>query len=276
MDIVHLMLLVAAGLGGGFVAGLFGVGGGIIFAPVLFFYYQQTGVPPDVLAPLTIGSSLFCTMITAAVSAWAQYGEQAVITRVAVVVGVFSAAVVLAMTRWVTTQSWYDGEAFQIVFSMVLLALTVRMAVRFESGPAKNAFKPRRLRTGVLAGTGAAAGAIASAAGVGGGVVLVPAYHHFLRLPMHIATGTSSASIVFISLTGTLIYAWLGQEANTPEHTLGYVDALRGLCLAAPAALTARLGVRTAHRLNQRMLQLLFAALAAIVALHLLWDAAAG
>ncbi len=276
MDIVHLVILVAAGLSGGFVAGLFGVGGGIVFAPVLFFYYQEIGVSPEALAPLTIGSSLFCTMISAAASAWVQYGKKAVVNRVAVIVGLFSAAIVLVMTRWVTTQPWYDGEAFQIVFSIVLLALVVRMLVRFESEPEKDVFDPQRLGGGMLAGTGTAAGAIASAAGVGGGVVLVPAYNHFLRLPMHMATGTSSATIVFISLAGILAYGWLGQEANTPELTLGYVDAIRGLFLAGPATLTARLGVRTAHRLNQRMLQLLFAALAGIVALRLLWDVAAG
>ena len=199
MDIVHLVILVAAGLSGGFVAGLFGVGGGIVFAPVLFFYYQQIGVSPEALAPLTIGSSLFCTMITAAASARVQYGKKAVVSRVAVIVGLFSAAIVLVMTRWITTRPWYDGEAFQIVFSIVLLALVVRMVVRFESEPEKDVFDPQRLGGGMLAGTGTAAGAIASAAGVGGGVVLVPAYNHFLRLPMHIATGTSSATIVFIS-----------------------------------------------------------------------------
>ncbi|MEX0822612.1 MAG: sulfite exporter TauE/SafE family protein [Rhodothermales bacterium] len=273
MDPSHLMLLVGAGLAAGFVAGLIGVGGGIIFAPVLFFYYQAIGISSTVIAPLTIGSSLFCTLIAAAISTWAQYGKQAVVSRIALSVGLFSALAVFLMTRFVTTQPWYDGTVFQVVFSTVLLVLITRMIARprVDAGDADG--RDRRHGWPVLAGTGTVAGAVASAAGVGGGVVLVPAYSHFLGLPIHVATGTSSATIVLISLVGVLNYALLGLGADVPDLAVGYVDAVRGLLLAVPAMVTAHLGVWTAHRINRRALRLSFAALAGIVAVRLLWDA---
>jgi len=59
------LLLLIAGAAGGFVGGLVGVGGGLIFAPVLFFYFEASGIAPEFVAPLTIGTSLFCTMIVA-------------------------------------------------------------------------------------------------------------------------------------------------------------------------------------------------------------------
>lgn len=273
MDPIHLLILVGAGLAAGFVAGLIGVGGGIIFAPVLFFYYQSIGISSAAIAPLAIGSSLFCTLIAAVISAWAQYGRKAVITRVALSVGIFSALAVFLMTQFVTTQPWYDGTVFQIVFSLVLLVLVMRMVVRPQADAAKRDADRRRFGWPVLVGTGTAAGAVASAAGVGGGVVLVPAYTHFFGLPIHIATGTSSATIVLISLVGVVNYAWLGRGAAVPELAVGYVDALRALTLALPAMVTARLGVWTAHKIDRRALRLSFATLAGIVAARLLWNA---
>lgn len=273
MDPLHLLILIGAGLAAGFVAGLIGVGGGIIFAPVLFFHYRAIGVDSIAIAPLTIGSSLFCTLIAAVISAWAQYGKHAVVTRVALYVGLFSALAVFLMTRYVTTRSWYDGTVFQVVFSTVLLILVSRMIFRPRVDVSDRIEHSRTFAWPVLAATGSAAGAVASAAGVGGGVVLVPAYSNLLGLPIHVSTGTSSATIVIISLVGVLTYAWLGRGAAVPDLSVGYVDALRGLTLAVPAMLTARLGVWTAHRINRRALRLSFAALAGIVAVRLLWDA---
>lgn len=274
MDPISLLILIGAGLVAGFIAGLIGVGGGIIFAPVLFFYFRGIGVDDGVIAPLTIGSSLLCTLIAALVSAWAQYGRDAVITRVALRVGAFSALAIVLMTRFVTTQPWYDGTVFQVVFSMVLLIVVARMIFqakgRSSSGTLEQA-SPHGWPA--LAGMGTAAGAVASAAGVGGGVVLVPAYHHVLGLPILSSTATSSATIVLISLVGVVNYVWMGWGAPVPDSALGYVDALRALLLAAPAVVTANLGVRAAHKINRRALQLSFAAIAGFVAVRLLWDA---
>ena len=272
MDPFHLLVLLAAGLVAGFVAGLIGVGGGIIFAPVLFFHYQAIGISPAAIAPLTIGSSLLCTLVAAAVSARSQYAKDAVSTRIALRVGLFSALAVFLMTRFVTTQPWYDGTAFQIVFSGVLLIMVARMIVRTDGAPGSKE-TDRSFGWPVLAATGTTAGAVAAAAGVGGGVVLVPAYTHFLGLPIHRATGTSSATIVLISLVGVVNYAWLGRGAPVPEMALGYVDVVRALMLSVPAMVTAHYGVQTAHRISRKALRRSFAILAGLVALRLLWDA---
>lgn len=279
MELTHVLILVGAGLAGGAVAGMIGVGGGIIFAPVLFFFYRGAGVPPEVIAPLTIGTSLLCTLLASLSSAYSQFRRASVDGRVAVQVGCFSAVAVFLMTRYVTTQPWYDGQAFQVVFALVLLSVAVRMVAGARGGspsdgsPSDDPPKGRPAGAGALAGMGAAAGGIASAAGVGGGIVLVPSYHHLLHLPMHRAVGTSSATIVLISLVGVVTYLLSNGGALVPGTAVGYVDVVPALLLAVPAVVTARAGVWLAHRTNRRTLRLCFALIAAFVSLRMLWNA---
>ncbi len=275
---LDLLLLLLAGLAAGFIAGLVGVGGGIIFAPVLFFYFQAAGVSAAVLTPLTLGSSLLCTLLVALASAYYQHQRGAVLVRLMVIVGLCSALAVYGTTRFVTTQPWYTPEVFQVIFSVVLLTVVARMLLKQPgdtpaADPASADASQHSLAA--LFGTGTVAGAVSSAVGVGGGVVLVPAYNSFLRIPIHKAVGTSSATIVLISLAGVLAYSLRGLAADVPATALGYVDA-RALLLCLPALLTARWGVQAAHKINVRTLQATFGLVAVLVAGRLLWGALGG
>ena len=265
-----VVMLVSAGLAAGFVAGLVGVGGGSLFAPVLLFYFRNEGVAPAQIAPLTAGTSLLCVLLAASASAWSQHLRGAVAWRFVGLVGSFSAVAVFLVTRLVTTQSWYDQHVFQVVFSGVLLVVGFRMLRPVGLGEADE--PGRQVSWPLLAGAGAAAGAVSAAAGVGGGVVLVPAYHRFLRLPMRRAVGTSSATIVLIAAVGVASYAT--SEANVPTSStvLGYVDAGGALFLAGPALLSARLGVKSSHYVQTGLLRRLFAGLMLLVAAKLLWE----
>lgn len=276
MDPVNILILGAAGVVGGFVAGLLGVGGGIIFAPVLFFFYSATGVALDLIAPLTLGTSLFCTLVTALAGTWTHRGDGLIRQRVALVVGAFSAAAVVAMTLFVTTQPWYSGRVFQIVLAVILLLAVYRMVT--GKRPQRTSGWRDRLRTDTpfLAATGAAAGAVASAAGVGGGIVLVPVYNQLLRLPLKSATATSLATIILVSLSGVVMYVVTGLGAETLPTALGYVDFGHAVWMVVPALLTARLGVKTADRVNVRLIRFCFAGLAVLVAGRLLWRAFGG
>lgn len=276
MTVLQAVLLGVAGLGAGLVAGLVGVGGGVIFTPVLFAVYGGLNVPAGVHTPLTVGTGLLCTGLAAGTSAVHHARRGAVRWRMALGVGLASAAAVGGVSRFVVTQPWYDATVFQLLFAAVLLVVVVRM-VRGDDAPSVEARgETDALRWVQWGGTGTAAGAVASAVGVGGGVVLVLAYHRWLRLPMHPSVGTSSATIVLISGLSVGAYAALGLGVEgRPPFALGYVDAATGLLLAGPAVIGARGGAALAHRVETRGLQWGFALVAFVVAGRLVWASVA-
>lgn len=275
MTLVQAAGLVGAGLGAGFIAGLVGVGGGVIFTPVLFAVYGVLDVPDGVRTPLTVGTGLFCTGVAAGASALHHLRRGAVAGRMALGVGLASAGAVGLVSGLVVTRPWYDAALFQLLFAAVLLVVVARMVRGPAVEPRPGDGEPPPASWLAWIGTGTAAGAVASAVGVGGGVVLVPAYSRLLRLPFHRAVGTSSATILVISALSTVAYALLGAGLVERPFALGYIDVGTGLLLAGPAVLGAQGGAALAHRIDTRRLRWSFAALAVVVAARLVWNAVA-
>ncbi len=270
---MDILILLVAGAAGGFIAGLVGVGGGIIFGPVLFFYFQAQGIQDPVLTPLTLGTSLLCTFFAGLSGAVAQHQKKAIDWRTAWIAGGFAAATVSLVTLFVTTKEWYSKEEFQIVLSVVLVAVVARMLLKDDSTGESLSVDGARRNVGFLALIGAGAGSVAAAAGVGGGVIMVPAFNGLLRLPLKVSSGTSTTAIVMITFTGVVIYALRGIGAAVPTTALGYVELQHALLLGVPAIVSARFGVNVAHRISVRWVRYSFAAFAAIVAAKLIWSA---
>jgi len=275
VDPVHALILVGAGAAGGFLAGLVGVGGGIIYGPILLFYFRAVGIEDPLLTPLTLGTSLLCVWASALSGVVTQRGAGAIHPRVALISGAV-AALTAPITGWLlTTQPWYDRHAFQLVLGSLLVWVVLRMLWprRRDVAEAVVGDPERRHPLALLAAIGAAVGVVVAAAGVGGGVLLVPLYNGVLRLPLKQAMATSLAGILVVSTSGVLTYVVLGLGAETPAGALGYVDLWRGLLLGGPAILLARQGVRTAQRVRVGVVRYAFAALAGVVAVQLLYDA---
>ncbi|MEO0558384.1 MAG: sulfite exporter TauE/SafE family protein [Bacteroidota bacterium] len=269
-----LFILILIGALGGFMAGLIGIGGGVIFGPALFFVFQAAGIQDPVLTPLTVGSSLLCTFAASVSGAVAQHRARAIDVPTALVAGGLAAVAVVTVGRLVTTQPWYDNQAFQALLGIVLVVVVVRMLTTRRSSD-NNTLSTDGAQRGPLrlATIGVSAGSLATLAGVGGGVVLVPLFNALLKLPLKVAAGTSTASIVLITGAGVITYALLGLGAPVPDGALGYVGWKASLALALPAIVTARMGVSAAHRLDVRIVRYVFAALAAFVAVRLLLNA---
>ena len=269
-----LVLLALGGAAGGFLVGLVGVGGGIVYAPVLLLAFQHRGITDPVLAPMVLGTSLFCVGLAAASGAWAQAKAGTLDRRIALATGVAAAVVLPLVGRFVTTQVWYDRDAFQIVFGVFLIGVSLAMLRERKRPDEWETDPPEPPGLTALGLSGAAAGALAAMAGVGGGMILVPLYHNVLHIPTKKSVGTSTAAIVIISVVGTLTYFGMGWGAPTPAGTVGFVDVVSGVTLAVPAMIFARFGVRAANRLPARTVRVTFAVVAILVAARLLWTAA--
>lgn len=254
---------VGLGLVVGFVAGLLGVGGGLIIVPVLIMLLHANGLAAGMEPQLALGTSLASILFTSLSSVRAHHHHGAVewplVRRIApgILLGTLAGAVLAAqMSAWV----------LKVFFIAFLFYAAFQMWLDFKPAPHRGL--PGRAGT-TLAGT--VIGGVSSWVGIGGGTLSVP-FMLWHNVPLHRAIATSAAigfPIAIAGATGYVVGGW--GAGGLPGGSLGfvYLPALAGI--VAGSVLTAPLGARTAHRLPVRPLKRIFALLLLVLALRMVW-----
>jgi len=268
MTPIEILLFVGIGCAVGFLAGFFGVGGGILMVPVLFFSYEQSGISSSVLTHIAIGTSLFVIIFASLTSAY-QHGKQGNIDwRSVFVLGFSSAVTALATTK---LAAWLSGRHLRIVFGLIVMAAAIKMLTESEAQAQKKLEWLSRPNIPGLVGVGLAAGVVASLAGVGGGIVTIPMMYYILNMPLKLAIGTSSATIVITALFSVVGYILNGiGRAGLPEWSLGFVDLQRGAALAIGTILMARVGAYVSFKTHPFRLKKLFALFVILISIYML------
>lgn len=257
--------LAATGLVGGTLAGLLGIGGGIVIVPVLYHVLAMLGIDEAVRMHLAVGTSLATIIPTSIRSARAHYRRGGLDTDLlrglapAVAVG---AIVGVAVSRVV------PGTVLGAVFAVVAIAVAINMALPGRP-PALAADLPGRAGLSVL---GAMIGTLSTLMGIGGGTLTVPALSLY-NVAIHRAVGTAAALGVVISIPGALgfIASGLGVPGRLPG-SLGYVNLI-GLALIIPLSLLAApWGAGLAHRIDPQRLRQVFAVFLIVTAVRMLLD----
>jgi uncharacterized membrane protein YfcA len=253
------LLLVAVGALSGFLAGLFGIGGGAILVPVFYECFRLAGVPLAVRMPLCIGTSLAIIIPTSISSFHAHYVRGAVdmdIVRawwLPVVTGVIAGSV---------TARFAPERLFKIVFVMVAYTAATRLLLARESWKFGDDFPKGAL----MKVYGFIVGLLSTLMGVGGGLFLNLLMTFYGR-PIHQAVATSSALAVLISIPGAIGYVYAGwpAAAHYPQvaalqlpFALGYISLIGAVLVMPTSLLTAPLGVRAAHAMSKRTLEMAF------------------
>jgi uncharacterized membrane protein YfcA len=261
-----LAALLGAGAVGGLVAGLLGVGGGIIIVPVLDLALKLAGVDPAVALHVAVATSMAIIVPTSISSSRSHAKRDSIDYGV---IRRWSVPIVAGALLGAVAASHVNARVLALVFGSVALLAATKMLLPLDG------LVLRKSVPGGVAGAAlpAAIGAVSAMMGIGGGTLSVPSMT-LCGEPVHKAVGTAALLGLWISVPATAGYLLAAAPRESmPPLTLGYVSLL-GLAIVAPVSwATAPLGARLAHSMDRRRLSAAFGFFLAIIAVRMLYRA---
>lgn len=258
-----LALLAAAGLLAGFLSGLLGIGGGGILVPVLYEVFGAAGVPENVRMHVTLGTTLGVIAPTVFRSFSAFRARGSVDIDVVKRMGPW---IFFGVVAGIVIAYYASSEALRWIWVVFGTSLALKMFLGKDDWQIADTLpRPPWLET-----AGLVIGLISTLMGIGGATFTVPLLTlHGMPLLRAVGTATGIGTVIAIpGIAGYMISGW--GEAGLPPLSLGYVNL--GACLIAPLAVfAAPYGVRVAHGISKRTLELAFAIFISTVVARFLW-----
>ena len=266
MDPLLILALLAMGAFGGFAAGLLGIGGGMVLVPFITMIFTARGVPDALVVHMAIATSLGTIMFTSLSSVRAHHKHRAVLWHV---VKLLAPGIVVGSTigPWIGKQM--NSSALAFFFGIFVAFSATQMLVNKKPAAARDL-----PGTPGMFAAGGLIGILSGLVGAGGGFISVP-FMTWCNVRIHNAVATSAALGFPIALAGTLaniFYGW--GEPGLPEYSLGFIYVPALLIIVAASMTMAPLGARTAHRMEVRQLQKVFAVILYALAAYMFWKAA--
>jgi uncharacterized membrane protein YfcA len=262
-NVPTFLALVTTGIFAGILAGLLGVGGGIIIVPVLFFLFQSVGVSSESAMLVATATSL-ATIVPTSISSIRSHSQKGnvdfdLLKRWAVFI--LMGALV---GSWLVTR--VEGTMLTILFGVIAVLSALNML--FRAG--KSALYQKLPNTAGQTVMGVSIGFFSSMVGIGGGTISVPLLSLY-NYPAHKAIGTAAAIGLIISLPGTLTMLTLGSTpTDAPAGTFGLVNLFGFICIVPLTVLFAPLGASLAAKLDAVKLKRIFAFILLFTGLRML------
>jgi len=261
--VIVFLLSLILGMFSGVIAGLFGVGGGLVIVPILVLLFTAQDFPAEFVMIMAIATSLATIIVTSIASLLAHHRLGSVLWEKVVSLG---PGIMIGAALGAVIAENLDADVLRFMFIIFLLYVGVQMALHLEPTlPPIEHFKALDF------GVAGLIGMISTILGIGGGTLTVPflvSYRH----PMRNAVATASACGLPIAVVGTLSYALLGSnEAQLPDWSLGYVYMPAFLGIALSSVFTAPMGAKLAHKLPAQELKRYFSLLLFVMAAKMIW-----
>lgn len=262
-------VLMAAGLAAGFVAGLFGIGGGFVVVPALLLVFGYFGADSAVLTHVAIGTSLATIIVTSARSVHAHNKRGAVDFQI---IKDWSPWLVLGVLVGIGLAQYFDGRSLKWIFSVGVFLMGIHFIMPVMKDVKVSQEMPKGL---LLASIASFLGAFSALLGIGGGTIAVLVMTACGR-PIHQAVATSAGFGVIIAIPGALGFAALGLRADElPFGSFGYVNIIAVVAITAMSFITAPLGAKAAHALNAPALKRVFGVYLVATSAIVLWNSLA-
>lgn len=250
------------GIFGGFVAGLFGVGGGMTLVPFMYMIFLAQGMPAEHVIHLSLGTSMATILLTSISSMRAHHAHGAVRWDI---VKSFAPGLVIGTLSGSFLAAWVPTRPLAITFTAIVYYASLQMMLDYKP-------KPHRQLPGSagMVATGTAIGAVSSLVAAGGGFLSIP-FMVFCNVAIHNAVGTSAALGFPIAVAGTVGYVVSGMKATgLPEYSFGFIYLPAFIGVVTISFLMAPVGAKLAHRLPVKQLKRAFGGFLALLATKML------
>lgn len=270
---IFIIYYIAAGAFAGLLAGLFGIGGGMIIVSALIYIFTAQGVPEAALTHVGVGTSLATIIVTSISSLRAHNSRGAVNWSVwkrmapGLVIGSLLGAGIASVIH---------GNSLQILIGIGAFLVGLKMLFMKNKALEDNDFSRLPSPAGQM-GLGGFIGLVSAVFGIGGGTLTVPILSNY-GLKIQNAVGTSAACGLPIAFAGAVGFLFFGQFVDAsvkealPDGIVGFVHVYAFICVSSASFLTARIGAKLAHILPAATLKKAFAVLLLIVGVRLVLD----
>lgn len=247
----------------GIIAGLLGVGGGIVIVPYLAWLFANQGMPQDSIMHMAVATSLGTIIVTSLSAIRAQHKRGAIDWPV---VKLLVPGILLGAWLGASVAHNLPNEVMRLIFGCFLVLVSGRTLLGVKTKPHRElprSYLPVSTAGGVI-------GLISSLVGIGGGTMMVP-YMSWHNVPMKNAVAMGSACGLPIALSGAAGFIWLGfNVSDLPQGSLGYVYMPAMLGIVVSSIVFAPLGVRLAHSLPADRLKMIFSVALLLIGLNML------
>jgi uncharacterized protein len=266
-ELVASLIFLVSGFFSGILIGMLGIGGGLVFVPLLYFTLPLLGIQESTLAYYTIGTSLFTGAMAVTNSAILHIKAKNFVKQPAIFISLGS-LITASITPYFVVK--VESKTLEIIFASVLFVVLISMLL--ESDKRKWLVLSNPLSEKYYLPLGLFVGVFSAFIGLGGGIIYLPALMNLFHVEARKAVGTSSIIAAVTMLTATISYLFQNANSNMAPGTIGFIVLAAAIPLGIGAILGSFIGVKLTLRSSSAVIKKVFAGILIVAIIRILFN----
>lgn len=268
MEILDYVIIFVLGALGGFSSGFLGVGGGIVYVPILDYFLSKLGLTNDDLVKAILANSLFTIIFSGSISSYKQYKLGNFYPKEIFYTAITGVVSAVGMTLLIRSGTWYSKSIFSYFFAGMLLVIAIRMLTTKTKASVTTEVSAKPIGYSI---TGFFAGIVTALSGLGGGVVMTPIFTDVLKQNIKRASSISNGVIPFFAVAVGLLNLTSTPTIYVSTWQVGYIVFPVIIPMILSAILFAPMGVSASQKAKPQVIRMVFAIFVSFVFLKTIY-----